>query len=263
RAEATRLLEDRWRLEAGGELRREQEARQEQGVEPEAWFELAGRLGYDVELRWLRGAADGTLDVLFRRRDAQVPRWAVGPAAEAPAAAGTREATLRHFGNNPLQGMLADWAMPALQSHLRDRLPEYMVPPTILLLERLPLLPNGKVDRAALPVPNYAPVGPHGGYVAPRNAVEEVLAAIWSEILHVPRVGIQDNFFTDLGGHSLLATQLASSIRETFRCELPLRTVFELPTVAELAEHLAAIPEIGPRIERTAELLLRIDGMTD
>jgi acyl carrier protein len=119
------------------------------------------------------------------------------------------------------------------------------------------------VDRAALPEPNYAPGGLHGSYVAPRYPVEEVLASLWSEILRVPRVGVHDNFFTDLGGHSLLATQLASSIRETFRNELPLRVVFERPTVAGLAEHLLALPEVGPRVGRLAELLLQVEKMTD
>ena len=261
--EAARLTEDRWALSSVGELRRELSAAPPGGATPEWWVEPARRLGYDVELRWLRGASDGTVDLLFRRRDSRIPRWAVGPAAETSAVAGARESTLRHYGNNPLQGMVSGWAVPALQAHLAERLPDYMVPSAILLLDRLPLLSNGKVDRAALPAPNFVPGNAHGSYVAPRNPVEEVLASLWSEILRVPRVGVHDNFFTDLGGHSLLATQLASSIRETFRSELPLRVVFERPTVAGLAEHLLALPEVGARVGRLAELLLQVEKMTD
>ena len=123
----------------------------------------------------------------------------------------------------------------ALRRHLAESLPRYMVPPTLIRLESLPLTPVGKVDRRALPQPED--VERAGMYVAPRNPVEESLAAIWSEVLKVERVGIHDEFF-HLGGHSLLATQVQSRIRERLGVELPLVQVLRCATLAELAREV-------------------------
>jgi amino acid adenylation domain-containing protein len=120
-----------------------------------------------------------------------------------------------------------------LREHLRERLPEYMVPSVFVVLERLPLTANGKVDRRALPAPEEGGAVRGTEYVAPRTATEEVLARIWSELLGVERVGVAEDFF-ELGGHSLLATQLMSRVREEFSVEVPLRQLFEQPTVRGL-----------------------------
>jgi acyl carrier protein len=123
----------------------------------------------------------------------------------------------------------------ALRAHAGRSLPEYMVPSAFVPLDALPLTPNGKLDRKALPAPELAPAADR--YVAPRTPVEEVLAGIWAELLHLERVGVHDSFF-ELGGHSLLATRLVSRIRERFNVELPLRALFEHRTVEELARVL-------------------------
>lgn len=114
---------------------------------------------------------------------------------------------------------------------LRRKLPDFMLPATFTVLDALPLTPNGKLDRKALPAPEYQSPEAH---VAPRTPDELRLAAIWAEVLKLDRVGVYDNFF-ELGGHSLLATQLISRMRTVFTIELPLRSLFERPTVAELA----------------------------
>jgi acyl carrier protein len=120
-----------------------------------------------------------------------------------------------------------------LREFLRVKVPDYMVPAAFMLMEALPLTPSGKVDRQALPVPDR--VRPEVEFVAPRTPIEAALAEIWAQLLGVDRIGVNDSFF-DLGGHSLLATQLVSQVRETFSVELPLRRLFETPTVAALAD---------------------------
>ncbi|HEU0299006.1 MAG TPA: amino acid adenylation domain-containing protein, partial [Longimicrobium sp.] len=130
-----------------------------------------------------------------------------------------------------------EMAAPAeLREALRSTLPDYMVPSFIVPLEALPLNPNGKVDRRALPEPDFAEAAEE--YVAPRTPAEEVLAAIWAEVMGLERVGVHDDFFA-LGGHSLLATRVVSRIRKAFDAEVPLRALFEQPTVAGLAACIA------------------------
>ncbi|WP_373994908.1 amino acid adenylation domain-containing protein, partial [Duganella sp. HH105] len=122
-----------------------------------------------------------------------------------------------------------------LRAALLASLPEYMVPAHFMVLEQMPLTPNGKVDRKALPAPDMS--RSEEGYVAPRTAAEEIMAGIWAGVLRLDKVGVHDNFFA-LGGHSLLATQLVSQIRGAFEIELPLRAVFEAPTVAGLLSRM-------------------------
>jgi amino acid adenylation domain-containing protein len=122
-----------------------------------------------------------------------------------------------------------------LREYLQPKLPDYMIPSAWVQLDAFPLTPNGKCDRNALPIPDFAEISRE--YVAPRNSKEESLASIWQQVLNLDRVGIHDNFF-ELGGHSLLATQVVSKIRQSLAMELPLRCLFEHPTVAELANKL-------------------------
>ncbi|HEY7768546.1 amino acid adenylation domain-containing protein, partial [Longimicrobium sp.] len=148
----------------------------------------------------------------------------------------------------------------AAREHLLRELPEYMVPSAFVFLDALPLTPNGKLDRKALPAPDFTPAEER--YVAPRTPVEEVLAEIWAEVLRLERVGVEDSFF-ELGGHSLLATRVVSRVRDVFAVELPLRALFEGPTVAELAVRVEVmrraeapvLPPVVP-VERTGALPL-------
>jgi acyl carrier protein len=120
-----------------------------------------------------------------------------------------------------------------LRQHLKERLPEHMIPSAFVTLEQLPLSPNGKVDRKALPAPEGGRPELDQAFVAPRSSVEETLAAIWAEVLRLERIGVNDNFF-DLGGHSLLATRVMSRVHSAFGVNVPLRDFFENPTVAGL-----------------------------
>ena len=146
-----------------------------------------------------------------------------------------------------------------LRAFLARQLPDYMVPGAILILDALPLTPHGKVDRRALPAPDYAQLALAQPFTAPRTPVEETLADIWAGVLGLERVGVADNFF-ELGGHSLLATQVVSRVRAAFAVDLPLRALFEAPTVAGLAlailQYHAA--EADPAL--LAELLAALDA---
>ncbi|MBD2043500.1 non-ribosomal peptide synthetase [Microcoleus sp. FACHB-672] len=126
-----------------------------------------------------------------------------------------------------------------LRQFLAENLPEYMVPSAFVVLESLPLTFNGKIDRRRLSVIDILE-NINENYVAPSTAAEEVLAGIWAEILGLKQVSIHDNFF-ELGGHSLLATQLVSRVRDAFEVELPLRNLFEAPTVAHLAKYIETV----------------------
>jgi acyl-coenzyme A synthetase/AMP-(fatty) acid ligase/acyl carrier protein len=122
-----------------------------------------------------------------------------------------------------------------LRSFLKQKLPDYMLPSSFTFLDCLPLNPSGKVNRKALPVPDQTRADLGIEYLAPRTPIEKLLAEIWSEVLAVEKVGIHDNFF-ELGGHSLLATQVLSRIRDALQMDIPLRLLFESPTVSDMAE---------------------------
>jgi len=124
-----------------------------------------------------------------------------------------------------------------LRDYLKDKLPDFMLPSAVVLLKELPLSPNGKVDRKALPAPEEVRADLIGEFVPPRTPVEEKLTQIWAEVLKVEKVGIYDNFF-ELGGHSLLTTQLLAKVKEAFNLDISLRSLLEKPTVAGLAENI-------------------------
>jgi acyl carrier protein len=144
-----------------------------------------------------------------------------------------------------------------LRAVLRKKLPEYMLPSTFVFLKALPLTPNGKVDRAALPAPDDVRAGVQADFVAPRTSAEEKLAGLWAGLLKVNTVGVYDNFF-DLGGHSLLATQVVSRMRKEFQVEITLRSLFESPTVAAMAEKIEKATA-----DDTARLLIELDQLSD
>ncbi len=127
---------------------------------------------------------------------------------------------------------------PTLRRYLRDRLPPYMVPSAFVLLDRIPLTPNGKVDRQALPTFSFERIQPAQDFVRPQTETEQALAAIWSELLKVESIGTRDDFF-DLGGHSLLAIKAVSRIRDVFGVDLQTQALFEHPTIAGLSTLLS------------------------
>ncbi|MCG3209093.1 MAG: D-alanine--poly(phosphoribitol) ligase subunit 1 [Anaerolineae bacterium] len=197
------------------------------GIEPEALWSLAAELPYSVSINWAASGDPASFDVIFRRQTG-----APQPVVEwQPAAPRRAWAT---YASHPLRQSVARSLLPQLRAHLHRRLPNYMVPAAFVVLDHLPLTPNGKVNRRALPAPDPSRPELSGDYVAPRTATEEIVAGIWAKLLGLERIGIHDNFF-ELGGHSLLATQVNSQLRTVFQVDLPLRRLFESPTVVQLA----------------------------
>jgi amino acid adenylation domain-containing protein len=198
---------------------------------PDGNFELIGRRDHQVKIRGQRVEL-GEIESVVK------------------ALPGVHECVAAVWGEEPDDQRLAAYVVAAeghapdarsLQQAARERLPEVMVPSSFTLLDSLPLNANGKVDRKALPAPGAAEASRAEDYVAPSGDTEERLAAVWAGVLRLERVGARDNFFW-LGGHSLLATQVVSRVRDEFGVELPLRTLFERPSVAAMAE---AINEAG------------------
>ncbi|HEU5226877.1 MAG TPA: amino acid adenylation domain-containing protein, partial [Ktedonobacteraceae bacterium] len=162
----------------------------------------------------------------------------------------------------PSQASTAATGAQQLRHYLQAQLPDYMVPAHFVFLDALPLTPNGKVDRRILPAPEVAERVQGDKLPPAQTLVEAVLIAIWSDLLHIGRVGVQDNFF-ELGGHSLLATRQVARLREAFQVEIPLRAVFEAPTLGGLAARIEAargntsgVLEIPPLLPRSQGSIL-------
>jgi amino acid adenylation domain-containing protein len=192
-------------------------------------IEFIGRSDYQVKIRGFRielGEIESTLESHPAVREAivRIHEHRIG-----------EKHLVAYVVTNEIARPIAD----QLRGFLKDKLPEYMQPAGFVTLEAFPLSANGKVDRSALPAPIEWRPELDEAFVASRSPTEELLAEIWSEVLGIERVGIYHNFF-ELGGHSLLATQVISRIREVFQVELPLRRLFEAPTIAGLAEDIDA-----------------------
>jgi amino acid adenylation domain-containing protein len=121
-----------------------------------------------------------------------------------------------------------------LRDFLREKLPEYMIPATFVWLDAIPLTPNGKINRLALPAPDFSKLDSTSNFIAPRNDTERQLREIWEKVLKIQPISVKDNFF-DLGGHSMVALQLFAQIQEQFQRDLPLTTLFQAPTIEQLA----------------------------
>ncbi|MEG3910596.1 AMP-binding protein, partial [Microcoleus sp. w2-18aC6] len=237
---AAELLSVVDKFPTAGQLQKAVEKVEDLGVDPEAWYAL--EVPYNVNISWSNSDSQGRYDVVFARGETR------------DFVRETRSDNLRpwrSYANNPLQAKAARKLVPQLQAFLAEKLPEYMVPSAFVVLESLRVTANGKVDRLALPAPQPIKLEWAGGYVAPHTSIEEVLVKIWAEVLGIKRVGIRDNFF-ELGGHSLLATQLVSRVRDAFGVELPLRRVFEAPTIAELSKIVESLKDKNAKSDAPA-----------
>ncbi|MBE9159372.1 amino acid adenylation domain-containing protein [Nodosilinea sp. LEGE 06152] len=216
-------------------------------IDPQDWWNLETALPYTVEITWSASTETGDYDVVLIRHGVD--------AADAALRRSDRSPQL--FTNHPLQANVARQLVPELRQHLSQTLPDYMVPAAFVPLAALPLNSSGKVDRRALPPLDHAHSSVSPVANAPQTSTETTLIEIWQDLLQLKQVDRHDNFF-ELGGHSLLATQMTSRIRDTFELELPLKSVFAAPTIAQLAPILDALRDTAPstpplvRLDRTA-----------
>ncbi len=231
------LLSNAKTIKTAAQLQKALEKLGNLGIDPEAWYAL--QVPHNISIAWSDSGSYGRYDVVFSRGETRKFVQEI---------TGDNLLPWRSYANNPLQAKAARKLVPQLQAYLAEKLPDYMIPSAFVVLESLPVTANGKVDRLALPAPEPIKLELAGGYIAPQTAVEQVLVKIWAEVLGIKRAGISDNFF-ELGGHSLLATQLVSRVRDAFGIELPLRSVFEAPTIGELSQVVESLKDKNAKSE--------------
>jgi acyl carrier protein len=219
---------------------------------PDGNLEFLGRADQQVKIRGVRvelGEVEAALVQHAALQEAIVLAWE-------DESGDTRLAAYVVADQHPLP------SIRELRSFVQQRLPHYMVPSAFIFLDALPLSPHGKLDRHALPAPDRAKSEQGNAFVAPRTLVEAEVARIWAEVLRLPQVGIYDDFF-ELGGDSLKATQIMSRLRDTLQVELPLRTIFEAPTVEGLGGVLTRRPIEEAAPEDVARLLAKLEAISE
>jgi amino acid adenylation domain-containing protein len=225
------------------------------GMEPEVFWTLGDSLGYAVQVRWADTGARGSYDVVFVRRVRNTGHGTANSLFHFPDEANAPKAWSA-YANNPLEGMFIRNLMPQLRAFLEKKLPEYMVPSAFVLLDKLPLTPNSKLDRKALPSPGDSRVDLEGAWAPPENEAEQVIARVWEELLGVSRVGRDNNFF-DLGGDSLLLIRVHIKLEQAFARPLPVVEMFRHPTVKSLAEYLTDQEAEATTLTRNREQIER------
>ncbi|MBD1913465.1 MULTISPECIES: non-ribosomal peptide synthetase [unclassified Leptolyngbya] len=225
--------------------------REPTGIDPELLWSLGQEWAYHVSITWSEQV--DCFDVVFQR--SPTPTIQLKPSSAVPVR------PWHSYSNNPLQNHSTSQIVQQLRSHLKEKLPEFMLPSAIVLMESLPQTPNGKVDRNALPAPHRESLNLRD-FTAPRSDTEKQLAMIWEQVLGATRVGIHDNFF-DLGGHSLLAAQVLAQIQRVFHIEFSLVNLFLAPTIGQLAPLIEERTAPTPTTLQPSPLDLRAEVVLD
>jgi amino acid adenylation domain-containing protein len=241
-----RLSEDIWLMETikrfpesttVSELRTYlQEHPAQVGIEPEAWWDLATILPYEVEVHW-SPISLGCYDVTFFHADPSEIVDSVVISSSYHERPIVLPQPWHTYGNNTSFGKDSINLAAQFRTFLQDKLPDYMLPSAFVILPELPLTLNGKVDRRALPVPEIERSQLNTVYVEPQNETEEAIATVWQEVLKLDKVGIDDNFF-EIGGDSLLMAQLSSKLSQVLGRQLSIVELFQYPTIQSLSQHL-------------------------
>ncbi|MBV9790840.1 MAG: amino acid adenylation domain-containing protein, partial [Chloroflexi bacterium] len=228
---------------------------------PDGNIEFLGRIDHQVKLRGFR-VEPGEIEAVLRQHpdvreaviqlleeragEKRLVAYVVGEQTNRVPSGRTNEQSSTTDSPSPAAAGEGEGRRPGdegltrtLRAHVKEHLPDYMVPSAFVLLEALPLTPSGKVDRQALPKPDLSYLDVGEAFVAPRTPLEELIAGVWATVFNIERVSVHDNFFT-LGGHSLLATQVITRVRHLTGRDVPLRLLFEAPTIAAVAEQIDA-----------------------
>jgi aspartate racemase len=213
-------------------------------LRPDGALEFLGRLDDQIKLRGFR-IEPAEIEAALAQHPA-VRECAVVVRDDLPGGRGLVAYLAAHSSNGGSHS-LANGELSSLRAYLRSRLPEFMIPAAFVVLERLPLSPSGKIARRALPRPEITTADSNRLSTLPQTATEKELAALWQTLLGRDGIGLEDNFF-DLGGHSLLAVRLFADIERTFGRKLPLSTLFQAPTLGELARLLSADSPAGTEL---------------
>jgi len=214
-------------VSTAAELQQALQQLDEPGIEPDEWWNLSQ--AYTVFINW-SDKQKGCYDVLFQQGETRLPHFSKAmPSLDV--------APLTTYANNPLQGQIVSKLEPALRRYLKEHLPDYMVPTAFVILDEMPLTPNGKVNRRALPAPEKNRPALSSKLTLPQSDSEQMIAKVWKDVLQLELVGIHDNFF-ELGGNSLHLTQVHNQLTELLESELSVVRLFQYPTIQSLAQHL-------------------------
>jgi len=236
---AEKLIPDPFSTERGAQLYRTGDLAR---YLPDGRLEFLGRLDQQVKVRGFRIELEEIEAALLSHEAVQS---AVVIALERTK--GKKELVAYVIGDKTRKPTVSE-----LRAHLRQRLPEYMVPSYFVVLEQWPLTPNGKLDRLALPPPTDIRAQTETVYLAPRNEVEKIVAQMWQEVLQLDQVGVHDNFF-DLGGHSLLMLRIQGKVRTLFNRDMSIVEMFRYPTISSLAEILGSAPPQPQSLDESKE----------
>jgi amino acid adenylation domain-containing protein/thioester reductase-like protein len=228
----------------------------EVGIDPENFWALSHDLPYAVQVTWPESGDEGRYDVCCQVLSEKAEWQPVFYRSNS--SSGNQPWST--YANNPLQVQFNFQLIQKLRNFLQQKLPEYMVPSAFVVLESMPLSPNGKIDRKALPDPKVRTRNLEQHLVLPRTSTEEALAGIWSEVLGVEPIGIKDNFF-ELGGHSLLAAQILAKIEKIIDIALPIFYLLKEPTISGLIEGINVVQNLGSAFPRRRQA--EIDWQTE
>lgn len=230
---AVKLLKDSNCPASAGKLRQElAQVNRQKGIDPEDFWQLSQTLPYDVTVSWMNSDTEGSYQVLFQQKS-------LNPHPQARPI-GSLQLPNKHFArswsayaNNPLKAKIDSDLIAQLRTYLKQQLPDYMLPLTFVVLDSFPLTPNGKVDRVALPSPSSDRPLLSTKFVAPQTPLEQELASLWSKVLEIDEIGVNDRFL-DLGGDSLRLIQLTSQIEALYSVSISIADFFEVPTISGL-----------------------------
>lgn len=256
-ARALEILRNEEGLATVGDVRQALRERPESGIDPESLWTLDDDYQAHVELST---AAHGEYcDVVLCRKDKSVEHLP----SNGNASGWTEQRPWPTYANRPLDAARNFRLIPDIREYLQERLPDYMVPSSFVVLGELPLTPNGKLDRRNLPAPDSARPKINQVYVAPQTSVERSLVDLWREVLQIDKVGTHDNFF-DLGGHSLLLVVVHARLAEMLKVPISIVSLFQFPTISALSKYLSQtnvdprpLSDVSKRVRKRQEALLR------